>query len=89
MAGNATPEADGGSGLHDLGGWNEEVARFASKRGDSYGVLLEEMRTSRSLAELAAVQQRWWLHAMQDYVGLTGRLYGRESAPDQEDGPSS
>lgn len=87
-SGKGTVEPDGPPETADLAAWSEEVARFMNKRAGSYGLLLEEMRTSRSLFELAAVQQRWWLSTIQDYAGLASSFQEKAPPSDQEDGRS-
>ncbi len=82
-SGNEALAPDGTPGPSDLGAWSEEIAHFMNKRAGSYGLLLEEMRTSRDLFELAAVQRRWWLNTIRDYAGFTARPHEQTPPSDQ------
>jgi hypothetical protein len=75
-----TPDEPNNSGLHS-GAWSDEVLSFAAKRMSRYGEFLEEMRRCRSLFELAAVQQRWFLRSAEDYAAF---MAGRSGAPDEK-----
>ena len=57
------------------------LTRFAARRAGSYSVLFEEMRSCRSAVELASVQQRWWLGAMQDYAGFWTTVAAQAGPP--------
>ena len=83
----AAPSGD--PGPSEAAGWTDPVVGLVHRRLESYGVLFDQMRASRSLVELGAAQQRWWLSAVRDYMGFAASLYDVGGAARDEDPGSS